>query len=38
MQCEMNKITGQMKEHDCGMNWRGSSKAMESDLAVDMLV
>ena len=27
-----------MKEHDCRLNWGGSSKAMESDFAVDMLV
>ena len=27
-----------MKEHDCRMNWGTSSKAMESDLAVDILV
>ena len=37
-QCEVNKVTGRMKDHDCRMNWGGSSKAMESDLAVDMLV
>ena len=37
-QCEVNKLTGPVKEHDCRMNWGGSSKAMESDLAVDMLV
>ena len=27
-----------MKEHDCRMKWRGNSKAVDSDLAVDMLV
>ena len=37
-QCEVNKVTGRVKEHDCRMNWGGSSKAVESDWAVDMLV
>ena len=37
-QCEVNKVTCRVKEHDCKMNWGGSSKVMESDLAVDMLV
>ena len=37
-QCKVNKVTGRVKKHDCRMNWGGSSKAMESDLAVDMLV
>ena len=37
-QCEVNKVTGRVKEHDCRMNWGGTSKAMESYLAVDMLV
>ena len=37
-QCEVNKVTGQVNEHDCRMNWGGSSKAMESKLSVDMLV
>ena len=37
-QCEVNKVTDWVKEHDCRMNWGGISKAMESDLAVDMLV
>ena len=27
-----------MKEHNCGMNWGVSSKTMESDLTLDMLV
>ena len=37
-QCEVNKVTGQVNEHDCRMNWGGSSKAMESNLSDDMLV
>ena len=37
-QCEVNKVTVQVKEHDCRVNWGSSSKAIESDLAVDMLV
>ena len=37
-QCKVNKVTGRVKEHDCRMNWGGSSKAMEGDLAVDLLV
>ena len=37
-QCKVNKVTGQEKENDCRMNWGGSSKAMESDLAADMSV
>ena len=32
-QCEVDKS----KVHDCRLNWGGSSKAMESDLAVSML-
>ena len=34
----MNKVTGRVKEHDCRINWAGSSKAMERNLAVDTLV
>ena len=34
----VNKVIGQVKQHNCGINWGGSSKAMESDLAVDMLL
>ena len=37
-QCEVNKVTCRMKEYDCGINWRGSSKAMESVSEVDMIV
>ena len=37
-QCEGNKVTCRMKEYDCGINWRGSSKAMESVSEVDMIV
>ena len=37
-QCEVNKVTGRVKEHDCRINWGGSSKAMERNLAVDTLV
>ena len=37
-QCEVNKVTGRVKEHGCNMNWGGSSRAVESDLAVDILV
>lgn len=29
--------TSQQKKHDCQMNWAGSSKAMESNLAVEMV-
>ena len=36
--CEMNKVMGRVMEHDCRMNWGGSSKSMESDLAIDMFV
>ena len=28
-QCEVNKVTGWVKEHDCRMNWGGSSKAWQ---------
>ena len=34
----MNKVTGQVKEYDFRMDWGGSSKTIESDLVVDMLV
>ena len=34
----VNKVTGRVKEHDCRMNWGGSSKTMESDFENDMLV
>ena len=37
-QFEMNKVTGQVREHDCRINWVGSSKQLESDLAVDVLL
>ena len=37
-QCEVNKVTGRVKKHDCIMNWGDSSKAMESELVVDVLV
>ena len=37
-QYEVNKVTGRVKKHDCRMHWGVSSKAMESDLAVDMFV
>ena len=37
-QCEVNKVTGRVKEHDCRMNWGGSSKTVESDFENDMLV
>ena len=37
-QCEVHKVTSQVKEHDCMINWGGSSEAMASDLAVEMLV
>ena len=37
-QCEMNKVTGQVREHDCRISCGGSSKQMESDLAVDVLL
>ena len=37
-QCEVYIVTGRIKEHDCRINWGGSSMVMESDLAVDMLV
>ena len=37
-QCEGNKVTCRMKEYDCGINWRGRSKAMESVSEVDMIV
>ena len=36
-QCEVNKSTGSEKAHDCRLNWGGTSKAMESDLAVSLL-
>ena len=34
----MNKVTGRVNEHDCRMNWGGSSKTIKNDLAVEMLV
>ena len=34
----MNKVTSRVKEHDCRINWGGSSKEMEIDLAVNILV
>ena len=37
-QYEVHKVTSQVKEHDCMINWGGSSEAMASDLAVEMLV
>ena len=33
-QCEVYIVTGRIKEHDCRINWGGSSMVMESDLAV----
>ena len=36
-QCEVNTARQTYKEHDCRMNWAGSSKAMEAALAVDLL-
>ena len=37
-QCEVNKVTARVEKHDCIMNWGDSSKAMESELVVDVLV
>ena len=37
-QCEVNKLTGRVKKHHCIMNWGDSSKAMEIELVVAMLV
>ena len=34
----MIKVTDRVKEHGCRINWGDSSKEMESDLGVDMLV
>ena len=34
----MNKVTSRVKEHDCRINWGGSSKEMEIDLAINILV
>ena len=36
-QCEVNNKRGVIKKHDCRMNWGGSSKAMEADLAVELV-
>ena len=36
-QCEVNEAKGIQHEHDCRVNWHGSSKAMEADLAVELL-
>ena len=36
-QCEVNTAKGTNKEHDCRINWDGSAKAMEADLAVELL-
>ena len=36
-QCEVNESAKIDKTHSCRMNWGGSSKAMESDLAVELL-
>ena len=31
------KLSAEVSKHDCRANWGGSSKGMESDLAVEML-
>ena len=36
-QCDVNAKTGRNKMHDCRMNWNGSAKAMEADLAVELI-
>ena len=36
-QCEMNSSTNIQKAHGCRMNRGGSAKAMEADLAVELL-
>ena len=36
-QCEMNSSTNIQNAHGCRMNWGGSAKAMEVDLAVELL-
>ena len=36
-QCEINAKENKSKKHDCRLNWHGSSKAMESDVAVQLI-
>ena len=36
-QCEVDAAKGENKQHDCRVNWDGSSKAMEGDLAVELI-
>ena len=36
-QCEVYMVSGNEKCHDCRINWDGSSKCMESDLAVELI-
>ena len=36
-QCEVNETKKKTKVHDCRLNWQGSSKAMEGDVAVELV-
>ena len=36
-QCEVNDAKNIRKAHDCRFNWHGSSKAMEGDVAVELV-
>ena len=35
--CKKCEVSGPSSEHDCRRNWDGSAKAMEADMAVEML-
>ena len=36
-QCEVNEKNGTQKDHDCRLNWLGSAKSMEADVAVELV-